>query len=71
MFNVGDYKCYIVNYKTLGYGFRIYYQKRTKGTLVSHYYCYYNKREDCVEELHKRVKMLMGINKDLLDFDKL
>ena len=61
----------VTYYKNLGYGFRIYYQKRTKGTLLSQNYCYYSKREDCVEELHKRLKMLIRINKDLLDFGKL
>ncbi len=66
----GNFKCYLYKY-SLGYGFKIYYEKKVKGNLLSESYCYYNKKEDCVEAMHNRLKVLIGINKDLLDFDKL
>lgn len=71
MFNIADYKCYVSHYKDLGYGFRIYYQKRTKGTLLAQNYCYYNTKEDATEAMRAKVKTLIGIQKDLLDFSKL
>lgn len=71
MFNIADYKCYVSYYKNLGYGFRIYYQKRTKGTLLTQNYCYYNTKEDATEAMRNKVKTLIGIQRDLLDFSKL
>lgn len=71
MFDIADYKVYVGYYKRLGYGFRIYYQKRTKGTLLAQNYCYYNTKEDAADAARDRVKMLMGIQRDLLDFSML
>lgn len=66
----GVFKCYLYKYN-LGYGFKIYYEKKVKSSLLSESYCYYNKKEDCIEAMHDRLKMLMGISQDLLDFGKL
>lgn len=66
----GGFKCYLYKYN-LGYGFKIYYEKKVKGNLVGESYCYYGKKEDCIEAMHDRLKMLMGISQDLFDFGKL
>lgn len=65
-----DFKCVLYKY-SLGYGFKIFYEKKTKGNMVAQSYVYYNHKQDAIDAMHDRLKVLIGINKDLLDFDKL
>ena len=69
-FNASEYLCFLYKYK-LGYGFKIFYQKKTKGNLVSESYCYYGKKEDCINAMRKRLTELKYITQDLFDFSKL
>lgn len=68
--STGNFKCVLYKY-TLGYGFKIFYDKKTKGNLVGQSYCYYGKKQDAIDAMHDRLKMVMGISKDLIDLSKL
>ena len=66
----GDFKCTLYKY-TLGYGFKIFYLKKTKGNLVAQSYVYYHHKQDAIDAMHDRLHTLIGISQDLFDFGKL
>lgn len=66
----GGFKCALYKY-SLGYGFKIFRDSKTKSNLVSQSYVYYNKKSDAIEAMHDRLNMLLCINQDLFDFNKM
>lgn len=68
--STGNFKWVLYEY-SLGYGFKIFYGKKVKANLIGQSYVYYNNKEDAVEAMHNQLHLLMGINRDLLDLDKL
>lgn len=54
-----------------GYYYKIYLGKQVKSQLLAQSYVYLYSKDQCIEKLKLEMKMLLNIDKDLFDFEKL
>lgn len=68
--SIGDVRGVVYQYQD-GYSYKVYQKKERKGTVVAQSYVYFLNKDECIDRMQSDIHQILGIVKDLLNFDKI
>lgn len=60
-FKTGGYTSKLYEYKNLGYGYKIFTKIDGKQTCVGQSCVYFKYKDQCIEEMHSELNMILGM----------